>query len=146
MPRSAMRSARSAAISADMPKSVRAGRASVAVTGMAPYYQVWIRCAILAAMDWPGGRRGRALAAVYVLAWAGVVTGALSIGTSERVTTGFVLWVAASALIWALAVGMRHRVPTQLRPTLGTGYQRAWYRLMLGIELPRALRAIRGKH
>jgi hypothetical protein len=92
-------------------------------------------------VKWPDGHLGRALAAVYVLTWAGLLTG-LAWTVTDPATAGTVLFVAANVVIWMLAVGMRRRVPTSAQMT---GYQRAWYRLTLGTELPTALRLVRGK-
>jgi hypothetical protein len=98
--------------------------------------------AILTDVVWPNGLLGRALAGLYVAAWAGVVAG-LVWGLRDP-TPGFAVWVVANVLIWALAVGMRRRVPMPVGARM-TGYQRAWYRLILGLELPAALQRIRGK-
>jgi hypothetical protein len=57
-----------------------------------------------------------------------------------------ILFVAGGLAIIALAVALRRRMPvrtTGLTKSM-TGYQSAYYRLSLGLEVPGAWRAIKG--
>jgi len=103
-------------------------------------------------MDWGGVRNGKLLAGAYLIAlvmlYAGVVwllveqwTGAESIGLVAPI-----LFFAGGLTIIALAAALRRRMPvrtTGLTKSM-TGYQRAYYRLSLGLEVRAAWRTIKG--
>jgi hypothetical protein len=105
-------------------------------------------------MDWTGERYERILAGVYLASWVswliGVVSTLISQLTSgtefpQPVIAG-VLFVCGVVGMTAVAYPLRNRVPRQAGKFMAkaTNYQRAWYRLTLGIELPRAWRALTG--
>jgi hypothetical protein len=105
-------------------------------------------------MDWTGGRNEQILAGVYLASWVSWLIGVVWTLISQ-LTAGleFPQPVIAGALFFGGVVGMtalayllRNRVPRQAGRFMAkaTNYQRAWYRLTLGIELPRAWRALTG--
>lgn len=100
-------------------------------------------------MTWPDGREGRVLAAVYLIAWTGLVL-AIAWTLYDQITGHDVAPVAAAAFIigvvalFALSLRLRRAVPEPPRRggTAPTPFQRTWYRLSLGLELRTAFRAL----
>jgi hypothetical protein len=98
------------------------------------------------AMRWPSGRVGRWLAGLYLVAFCCLVVG-LAWMLYHQAVVPIVLFGAAGLTMWLLALRLRDRVP---RPTRSgrmrlSGYQRAWYRLVLGLEIPIAARLVTGR-
>jgi hypothetical protein len=93
---------------------------------------------------------GRILAAVYLVAlpvtYVGVVWTLIDQwrGAGPRLAAGWVVFMVGALTIIGLSVALRRRVPERTnRFTKGmTGDQRSYHRLALGIELPRAWRAL----
>jgi hypothetical protein len=101
-------------------------------------------------MDWPDGVMGRILAAVYLVAcpvtYVGVVWTLIDQWTGDGMglDAPWVLFLVGALTIVGLSVALRRRVPERTnRFTKGmAGDQRAYHRLALGIELPRAWRVL----
>ena len=96
-------------------------------------------------MDWSGGRNARLLAGTYLGSWVSWLIGVIwmliiqlstSAGPPQAAIAG-VLLVAGVIGVTALAYALRDRVPKQAGRLMAnaTGYQRAWQRMMLGLEL-----------
>lgn len=100
-------------------------------------------------MDWPVGRQGQILAALYIVAFVVGVVG-LIWALIARATIAFVMFVVAQVVLWLLALRMRNRAgyASAQESRSGafrlSGYQRAWHRLALGLEVPAALRRLGG--
>jgi hypothetical protein len=104
-------------------------------------------------MSWPEGVLGRALAGTYLAGWVtwliGVVwtlIGQLTGGSESAagVIAG-VLFFAGALGVTAVAIRLRNHVskPAGRFTASATGYQRAWNRLMLGMELRAAVRVLK---
>jgi hypothetical protein len=96
-------------------------------------------------MNWPEGSKGRILAGIYLVAFAGMVAGLAwtlynqaTGGDGAQLSAGLALFVVAQLTITAMAVGLRSTLPDKG----GNNYQRAWHRLTLGLELATALRLL----
>jgi protein-S-isoprenylcysteine O-methyltransferase Ste14 len=101
-------------------------------------------------MTWPEGVWGRALAAVYLVAFVAMVVGLVQVlgsqltGHDLLTWLGVVLFVAGQLAITGLARLLSNAVPAS-----STGQRRdprgvAWNRLTLGRELAGAWRVVRG--
>jgi hypothetical protein len=103
-------------------------------------------------MDWSGVRNARPLAGAYLGSWVtwlvGVVwTLTIQLSTSARppqAVIALVLFFGGVLGVSALAYLLRDRVPEQAGRLAANAseYQRAWQRMMLGLELGRAWRAL----
>jgi hypothetical protein len=104
-------------------------------------------------MNWPAGVLGRALAAVYLLAfpalYAGVVWTLIGqwTGDGSPRTGAIILFLAGGLLIIALSFVLRRRVPESTNKLTRSmaGNQLAYHRLALGFELRGAWRVVRGE-
>jgi len=102
-------------------------------------------------MDWGGVRNAKLMAGVYLAAFVSLYGG---LGCElvaqwtgwQRLALGAFAFVAGLAGIFALAWVLRDRVPARTsRLTARAGkHQRAYQRLVLGIELAPAWRILRG--
>jgi hypothetical protein len=102
-------------------------------------------------MDWPVGRKGRALAGMYVVAFVAMVAGLVwalynqATGrTGTQVVVGGCVFVTGQLVITFLAFGLRTRAPLRQGKGYPDGYQVLWQRLTLGRELRPAGRLLRG--
>lgn len=105
-------------------------------------------------MNWPEGVLGRALAAVYLVAFPALYAGVVWIlirqltGDDEGWGGGALVLFAGGALtITALSVVLQSRVPERTNKLTKNmaGDQRAYHRLALGLELREAWRVLRGE-
>jgi len=104
-------------------------------------------------MTWPDGALGRALAALYLIAWpatlAGVVWTLILQWSGDDGWGGgaLILFVAGVLTITGLSVVLRKRVPEKTNRLTKNmaGDQRAYHRLALGLELRGAWRVVRGE-
>ncbi|WP_432880767.1 hypothetical protein ACQPYH_35930 [Kribbella sp. CA-245084] len=105
-------------------------------------------------MTWPEGVLGRRLAGTYLAGWLSWLIGVVCVlsvqlaGVAEPLVMviGTVLFFAGAIGVLAVAVQMRNRVsaPAGKFSAGATGYQRAWHRMMLGLELRAAVRVVKG--
>ncbi|HET6985098.1 MAG TPA: hypothetical protein VFI00_00735 [Kribbella sp.] len=105
-------------------------------------------------MIWPDGVLGRALAAVYLIAFPVTYVGVVWIlirqwtGDEESMSGAALIVFAAGALtIVALSFVLRGRVPERANRLTKSmaGTQRAYHRLALGLELRGAWRMLTGR-
>jgi hypothetical protein len=103
-------------------------------------------------MDWSGGRNARLLAGADLGSWVSWLVGVVwtliiqlltNAGPPQPVIAGVLFFVGVLG-VTALAYVLRDRVPKQAGRLMAsaTDYQRAWQRMMLGLELGRAWRAL----
>ncbi|GAB2672547.1 hypothetical protein [Kribbella swartbergensis] len=101
-------------------------------------------------MNWDGLPNGRLLAGLYLLAfvsmYAGVAWVLVAQSTGEPTIVGGIMFFAGLFGIIGLAWGLRNRVTAEPGRFMGkaSGHQRAYQRLALGVELPRAWQALTG--
>ncbi len=99
-------------------------------------------------MDWTGRRTpAAAYLALFVANWAGVVLALIGqlTGADSTVIAGIVLFAIGQAGINALAFALRRLpVETGRLDARASNVSRTWHRLTVGLEVPAALRAVRG--
>jgi hypothetical protein len=89
------------------------------------------------------------MALIYLVAWPVTLAGVFLISLSGQWAYAIFVPGAITLTLWAFDLDgrdpeARDRVPAAPRPLRLKSWQVTWYRVILGIELPRAWRTFRG--